>query len=206
MVEIADDQVEDAQLAENISGIGREREARRQEAQRKATERATVRAETTGKGIKRLTNYVVNWFGMLFSNLRFSLTLRIAIHFSGQLLSTTLLALLVFTIAFGVAQYPTVEAATDTIAAMAPADGLRYTESQLTRLPVHDAYLMEEPLPETMDGFIQQVKLALSELGAQGGARLMLYRNTVRGGLVVGFSLSNVLYIYTILFWTLFCL
>lgn len=183
-----------------------EHEARRREAERKATDRATVRAETTGKGIKRLTNYVTNWFGMLFSNLRFSLTLRIAMHYSGQLISTTIFTLLVFTVAFGVSQLPMVDTTAEAIAAMAPADGLRYTEPQLTRLSVNDAYLLEAPLSEDMEGFFQQMKLAVSELNTPKGLQLLVYRNTVRGGLVIAFSLTNLLYIYTMLFWTLVCL
>lgn len=183
-----------------------EHEARRQEAERKATERATVRAETTGKGIKRLTNYVANWFGMLFSNLRFSLTLRIAMHYSGQLISTTLFLLFVFTIAFGVAQIPMVETTTETIVTMPPADGLRYTDQQLARLAVNEAYLLEEPLPETAEGLLQQIKLAVTNMDTPKGVQLRIYHNTVRGGLVIAFSLTDLLHSYTILFWTLVCL
>jgi len=183
-----------------------EHNARRQEAERKASERATVRAETTGKGIKRLTNYVANWFGMLFSNIRFSLTLRIAMHYSGQLIGTTLFTLFVFTVAFGIAQIPVVDSATEAIVAMSPANVLHYTDQQLSRLPVNEAYLLEEPLPETLDGFMQQVKLAFTKLETPKGAQLLLYHNTVRGGLVTAFSLTDVLRLYWILFWTLVCL
>ena len=34
---------------------------------------------------------------------------------------------------------------------------------------------------------------------------MLIYRNTVQGGLVVAFSLQYVIYVYTLLFWTLVC-
>ncbi|HPS80935.1 MAG TPA: HAMP domain-containing sensor histidine kinase, partial [Candidatus Limiplasma sp.] len=183
-----------------------EHEARRQEAQRKAEARATVRAETTGKGFRRLTSYVGNWFGLLFSSLRFSLTLRIAMHYSTQLLSTTVFVLLVFTVVFGVAQLPTVDATVDAITAEAPADGLHYAAEQLGGLPVNSAYLLETPLPENMNGYLEQLKLAFSQVQTDQGYQVLIYRSTVRGGLVTAFSLTYALYVYTLLFWTLICL
>ena len=188
-----------------MSSKHREREARRLEAERKATERATVRAETTGRGVHRVTSYIGNWFGVLFSNLRFSLTLRIAMHYSGQLIGTTLFILMVFSVVFGVAQLPTVDSTVESISAEVPADGLRYTDAQLVGLPVNEAYLMEAPLPENMDGFFQQVKLAFSDLETAKGYQVLIYRNTVRGGLVIAFSLTYLLYVYSLLFWTLVC-
>ena len=164
-----------------------------------------MRAETTGKGVHRITSYVGNWFAVLFSNLRFSLTLRIAMHYSTQLLSTTVFMLLVFTVVFGVAQLPTVDATVEAITASAPADGLRYQAAQLAGLPVNEAYLMETPLPEDAKGFFQQVELVFSHLQAKDGYQLLIYRNTVRGGLVTAFSLTYVLYVYTLLFWALVC-
>lgn len=182
-----------------------EREARREDAKRRADDRATVRAETTGKGLSRLTSFIGNWISMLFSSLRFSLTLRIAIHSSAQLLRTTFLILLAFTVVFVIAQLPTVDATIDAISAQAPGDGLTYTAEQLVGLPVNSAYLLEEPFPDTFSGFLQGVQIAVTGVESDQGAQLKLYRNTVRGGLVTVFSLTYTLYVYTLLFWTLIC-
>lgn len=186
-----------------MSNKHKEREARRVEAQRRASDRATVRAETTGRGFGRLSSFVRNWFGMLFSNLRFSLTLRIALHYSSQLLRTTLLLLLTFTVVFAVAQIPAINEAIDEVAAMPPENGLHYTRQQLARLPVNEAYLLEEPMPDNADGFWQSVQLALSNVDVPDGFQVLLYRNTVQGGLVIAYSLNSAWYAFQMLFWTL---
>ena len=183
-----------------------ERDARKQEAQRRATERAAVRAETTGRGVRRMSSYITNWFSMLFSNLRFSLTLRIAIHFSGQLIRTSFFMLLVVTIMLGVAQIPTIGNVVDTLTTMKPQDGLHYAQAQLSGLPVNEAYLLSEPLPQDIDGVIAGIKLAFSQIDSPNGYQLLVYQNTVLGGMVIAFSLTYVLYLYTLLFWTLVCL
>lgn len=181
------------------------REARRREEERRAAERATVRAETTGRGLKRLTSFIGNWIGMLLSNLRFSLTLRIALHYCGQLLNTTFLMLLAFTVVFGVAQLPTVDQTVEAIAAMAPQNGLAYADTQLIGLPVNEAYLLSEPLPDNPQGVLDQVRLAFSRFSTPEGYQLLIYRNTVQGGLVTAFSLTYALYVYQLVFWTLVC-
>ncbi len=181
-----------------------EREARREEATRRAHDRATVRLETSGKGVRRFTSFIANWFGMLLSNLRFSLTLRIALHYGGQLLGTTFFFLTVFTTVFGVAQIPSAVNTLETIAAMQPADGLHYTVEQLVGLPVYDAYILDAPLPEGFQGFIQALSLAVKNLHSfDGRVQLLLYHNTLQGGLVAAFSLDYVLQVYWVLVPTL---
>jgi hypothetical protein len=76
------------------------RAARRAEADRRAGERAAAREKAKGKGRATVRIFVGQWFQSIFSNLRFSLTLRIALHYSGQLLHTTALILLAFTVAY----------------------------------------------------------------------------------------------------------
>lgn len=182
-----------------------EKKLRHEEQVKRSQERADVRAQATGRGIVRLTDSLRGWFKQIFSNLRFSLTLRIAIHYSGQLLKTTLPMLIVFSIVFGIAQIPSVNAAFDSLEAIPPAEGQTYSASQLTGLPVNEAYYLDTPLSEDFNGFTEQVKLAFSELQTSEGVQLLLYRGTEKGGLVAAFSLTSVLYVYTLLFWTLVC-
>lgn len=183
-----------------------ERTARRAEARRRADERAHVRAETTGRGLMRLSSYVGNWVSHLLSTLRLSLTLRIALHYSGQLLGTTVLALLVFSVVFFSAQVPSVQTTLDAVAAEQPANGLRYTADQLKNLPVNEAYLLEEPLPADFSGTMQAVTMALQNLQSPRGLQLLVYRNTVWGGLAVAISLQQMLTVYWALFSMLICL
>ncbi len=176
------------------------------EAQRRADNRATARAETKGKGLTRLPAYFRMRFHMALSTLRFSLTLRIALHYSGQLLGTTLFMLTVFTIVFGVAQIPSAQSTMDAVAAMKPQNGLYYTAEQLTGLPVNEAYLLAEPLPDDINGFFESVRLSLEGLNSLNGLQLLIYRHTAQGGLMVAFSLHYVMYVYWLLFSALICL
>jgi hypothetical protein len=134
-----------------------DRRARRAEADRRAGERAAARAKAKGQGRATVRIFIGQWFRSIFSNLRFSLTLRIALHYSGQLLHTTVLILLAFTVAYGIAQIPSVNQTLDAVAAVAPADGNAYTAGQLTGLPLNGAYLLDEPLPDDVNGFIDAV-------------------------------------------------
>ena len=142
----------------------KEREARHVEAQRRADERATARAEISGRGLTRLPAYIRRRFQTALSNLRFSLTLRIALHYSSQLLGTTSFMLLVFTLVFGAAQIPSAERTLDAVAAMKPAGGLAYTAQQLVGLPVNEAYLLAEPLQDGFAGFFESVRLSLADV------------------------------------------
>jgi len=184
------------------------RQARQAEKQKRAAERAARREqkkETHEPRPQQRPGIIGRWFGKVFSNLRFSLTLRIALHYSGQLLNTTLLVLLVFTVVFAVAQIPTVNDTLDALAAVRPADGQSYTAQQLTGLPLNGAYLLEEPLPEGAQGFIDGVKLAFSAWESPDGYQILIYSNTVQGPLVAAFSMTYALYVYGLLFWTLVC-
>ena len=144
-----------------------EKQMRHEEQVKRSQERAAVRAQTTGQGIVRLMDSLRGWFKQIFSNLRFSLTLRIAIHYSGQLLKTTLPMLLVFSIVFAIAQIPSVNAAFDSLEAIVPAEGQTYSASQLTGLPVNRAYYLDAPLSEDFNGFTEQVNLAFSDFRHQ---------------------------------------
>lgn len=165
-----------------------------------------MRAETTGRGLKRLSSYVGNWASHLLSTLRLSLTLRIALHYSSQLLGTTAFVLFVFSAVFFGAQVPWVQSTLDVVAAEQPAAGLRYTAEQLIHLPVNEAYLLEEPLPDDFGGVVQSVTLALHNLQSPRGLQWLVYRNTVHGGLVVAVSLTQMMSVYWALFSALVCL
>ncbi|MDD3921508.1 MAG: HAMP domain-containing sensor histidine kinase, partial [Eubacteriales bacterium] len=175
--------------------------------EQKQAVRKKVKPEKPAKANRRHFLRAVQLMGLhirkIFSNLRFSLTLRIAVHYSLQLLKTTFFMLLVVTAMFAVAQIPTVNSTMDALAAMAPADGDAYSSAQLVGLPLNGAYVLSEPLPEGIAGFGQALTLAFSQMQTTQGVQIQLYRNTVQGGIVAAFSLTYVLYVYSILFWTL---
>ena len=145
-------------------------------------------------------------FSQLLSNLRFSLTLRIAVHFAKQLLNTTFFMLLTVTLVLVIAQVPTVNQTTEILGEMEPGLPRQYTAEQVRGLAAKDAYLLEEPLPNTLEGFIGKVKLAFANFKPAQMPHVQVYADTPAGPLVVVFSLEYWLQVYTMLFWTLLCL
>lgn len=143
--------------------------------------------------------------GKLLSNLRFSLTLRVAIHYAGQLLRSTLTVLLVVTVVFTVAQVPTVTSALDAIEEAPPAAEGHYSKQQLMGLPVTDAYLLAGPLSGDWQGLLAKVEMAFSEFSIGKHSYLLIYMDSLQGPLVVKFAMDYVIYVYSLLFWALLC-
>lgn len=141
----------------------------------------------------------------LLSNLRFSLTLRIAIHYAGQLLSTTFIVMLVFSIAFLAAQSPTVHQTIQRISELKPEQANEYSLEQLRELPAAKAYYMDELIPGGWPGITRKVSLAFSEFTPGVDSQILIYSDTPKGGLVVAFPLESLAYAYKLLFWTLLC-
>lgn len=156
-------------------------------------------------GFKRSLSRAERWPSKLLSNLRFSLTLRVAIHYAGQLLRTTFFVLLVFTVAFFLAQAPTVVSSMDQLAEIEPLAGREYSTEQLSSMPMERAYYVEEPISSDWNGFVQKISLAFSEFSIRNHPKAIIYTDTLGGGLVAVFPLNYVLQVYTILFWTLIC-
>lgn len=155
--------------------------------------------------INRFSFSLHGYLVRLLSNLRLSLTLRIALHYAGQLLRGTLLIQAAVLAALLVAQIPAVNAAMDELSLMKPEDGAAYTEAQLNGLPVSGAYLTEELLGGGLSDIPRRLSIMFSDFHSDGEYRLLLYANTVQGGLVAAFPLTRLIYVGTILFWTLLC-
>ncbi|MEG2252763.1 MAG: hypothetical protein RSC98_06960 [Clostridia bacterium] len=90
-----------------------------------AAERAAPQPEAAKKDspLNRLSFRIHTLAVRVLSNLRLSLTLRIALHYAGQLLRSTLTVLLVGMLALCVAQVPMVNKALDELNLMTPQGG-----------------------------------------------------------------------------------
>ncbi|MCL1855163.1 MAG: HAMP domain-containing histidine kinase [Clostridia bacterium] len=145
-------------------------------------------------------------FSQLLSNLHFSLTLRISVHFARQLLNSTFFMVLTVTLVLIIAQVPTVNRTMDALGVMKPELPRQYTAEQMRGLAAKDAYLLEEPLPNTLAGFVEKVKLAFADFGPAQAPCIQIYADMPEGPLVAVFSLEYWLPVYTMLFWALLCL
>ena len=140
------------------------------------------------------------------SNLRLSLTLRIALHYAGQLLKTTLPVVLVVMIALIIAEVPTARDAMQELGSVRPLNGHTYAPEQLVGLPLARAWLMEEPLPSGIAGLCEKIGLLFSEWSWMGETCVMLYRETIAGSLAAAYPVDKLLYVMQIVFWTVLCL
>ena len=141
-----------------------------------------TRRENGENGLTRFSRSVHGTLVRLLSNLRLSLTLRIALHFSGQLLLTTLPVLAAAMIALCVAQWPAADRALGELAAMAPARDGSYTQEQLAGLPFSEAYLLPQAYEGGLAGLAQRLALLFSDVEKDGQRRVLFYVDTVDGG------------------------
>jgi len=172
-----------------------------------ATGQEAAAPEVTEKPltINRLSDWTHNLLVNAVSHLRLSLTLRIAIHFAGQLLRTTVPLLLAVFLTLGFLEYPAVTAAFEQVAAVEPAQELRYTPEQLAYLTASEAYLLENPLPDGWNGLGEKVKLTIHSFDQRAKDGILFYCNSHRGGLVIRYPLQRLNRAATVLFWVVLC-
>ena len=156
--------------------------------------------------LNRFSEKVHRWLAGLMSNLRLSLTLRIALHYAGQLLRTTLPMLMVWTIVFLATQFPSVSRELDTLSLILPAEGRVYSQEQLRGTPFTHVELMPEQLPDGFWGWIKQISIAFSEFSSGSSHQVLLCVNTASGMLKAAWLVDDLLYTGSILFWTFLCL
>ncbi len=155
--------------------------------------------------INRLSDWVHGGLVNAVSHLRLSLTLRIALHYAGQLLLTTIPVLLAVSIALCALEIPHMREVLYQVAEQEPAMGLTYAPEQLRHIAASEAYLTEAPLPDGWDGFGRRFQLAVSsfENGRQDG--LLLYCDSHRGGLVIRYPLDGLRRSLQVMFWVVLC-
>lgn len=153
----------------------------------------------------QLSTITHRFFVRIFSNLRLSLSLRIALHYAAQLLKTTLLMLLVAFAALCITRVPSANRAMDTLCQMSPAMAENYSPEQLSALPFSKAWVMNPPLLEGFSGSMQRMGLFFSGLKDAEERHVLLYMDTAAGGVVAAYPLEDLLYTTSILLWTLLC-
>ena len=165
---------------------------------------ANRQKEKSASLFNRLSNGVHAFFVNILSNLRLSLTLRIALHYAAQLLKTTLLMLAVCFMALCAARVPSVNQGLDRLSQMTPATEQRFSQEQLAGLPFSMAYPADKPLGEGLPGLWERARLAFSNWQPRQ-PRLLLYVSTTAGGIIAVYPLDDLLYTASILLWTMLC-
>ncbi len=178
------------------------------EAMETATGPAPSTENSTDWSINRLSDKVHGFLVDAVTHFRFSLTLRIALHFAGQLLTTTLPMLLALMVTLCLLEVPLMRDALNDVAAMEPAQALVYALEQLKGLPVTEAYLLADEAQEaeaTNGASSQRFQRAIRSLGQSGWESVEITCDSHRGGLVIDYSLSRLKRTATVVFWVGFC-
>lgn len=164
------------------------------------------RPQTGERGINRVSGAVHRRLSALMSNLRFSLTLRIAIHYAWQLLRTTLLLILIMTVVYAASQIPGMLRTMDRLSALAPENGGSFTALQVMDRTA-TAQITKDILPSESAARIgYMLKTALSGDLFQWPPVLHLARPAESGTLVVSFDLRERLEVWFYLaFGLVFC-
>lgn len=178
----------------------------------------TLSAEATGQAapapqpeekpltINRLSDWLHGLLVNVVGHLRLSLTLRIALHYAGQLLRTTIPALLAVSIALCCLEIAPIRDALYEVAGLEPAQGLVYPPEQLTYLTATEAYLTETPYPDGWNGFVERLKLAASTIGdGEKHNGVLIYCHSHRGGLIIRYPLERLRLSLTVMFWLVLC-
>jgi len=151
--------------------------------------------------INRLSAKLHGMLASGLSNLRLSLTLRIALHYAGQLLKTTLPVLLVLMLALCAAEMPDAVNAMDQLGGVRPLNGAAYAPEQLADLPFLDAWLVDQPLK-----LAEKTGLLFSRWQDYGEPCAILYRETVAGSMAASYPVNRLIRLMQIVFWTVLCL
>ena len=167
---------------------------------------STPQPEEKPLTINRLSDWTHGLLVEAVSHLRLSLTLRIALHYAGQLLRTTIPVLLVVSIALCCLEIGPMRTALYQVAALEPAQERVYSPEQLAYLTATEAYLTEEPYPDGWDGFTQRIKLSASTLtdGVKHNG-VQIYCHSHRGGLIIRYPLDQLRRSLTVMFWLTLC-
>lgn len=150
----------------------------------------------------RLCRRMKHWLSSIFSNLRFSLTLRIALHFAGQLLKTTMPMMLVLLLALWLSQATYVDRELEALSRLVPENGYAYSQSQLQGTVFAEASVSQESFSNDLSGICRRIGLALSSIKTGEWDRLWISMNTMDGSLIAAWNTERLIRTSVILLWT----
>ncbi len=125
------------------------------------------------------------------SNLRFSLTFRIAMHYAGQLLKSALPVCCVLVLALCASEMPAANRTLDALALMTPENGRQYSAAQLAGLDVYEAWMPEKDIPVGVAGYGERSRLLFSKMSDYESACFVICRNTADGTIAAAYQAGD---------------
>lgn len=146
------------------------------------------------------------WIRRMLSNLRMSLTLRIALHYAGHLLKTTLPMMAVLIIVFWMAQYPYANSALERLSMRTPGNGNVYTMEQLQDLPFDRALQSDVYLPDGLEGQKERFKVAFEGFASGGARTINLMASNEKGSIIAAWNVEELIRTSAVLMGTFLCI
>lgn len=143
--------------------------------------------------INRLSSVIHRWLVMGVSNLRLSLTLRIALHYAGQLLRTTIPMMAAFALVMCVMEMPEATHALHNLAALTPEDGKSYTQQQLLGTPFEQAEMTDFVVADGFSGFVTRMGMLFNNAYVNGEFCVTLLADTATGTLRAYYRVTRLL-------------
>lgn len=149
------------------------------------------------RGFNRLSSAMHSLISRGLSNLRLSLTFRIAIHYCWQLLCTTLSVCLIVTLIFGSVQFAAMQRTAQRICAALPDNGPEYTQLVIQNSSV-SATLTDTPYPTDFGEQCQMIAdVALTPLLVSQTPTLVFPAQSASGYVVhISYDLSWTLHVW----------
>lgn len=149
------------------------------------------------RGFNRLSSGLHSLISRGLSNLRLSLTFRIAIHYCWQLLCTTVSVCLIVTLIFGGVQFVDMQRTAQRICAAQPDNGMEYTQLIIQRSGI-SATLTDAPYPSEFGDQCQLVAdVALTPLLTSRTPTLVFPVQSASGSVItISYDLSWTLYVW----------
>lgn len=152
--------------------------------------------------LNRLSQRIHRWLAKGVSNLRLSLTLRIALHYAGQLLKTTLPMMGVLLMALWLTQIPFAVSQLDALNKLVPENEPYFSQSQLLGFPFSEAYRSTKSFPDTISGLGDRLRLAVSDFSGMETSMIWLSINTTQGSLIAAWNVEMLVDTSAVLLWT----
>lgn len=141
--------------------------------------------------LKKPAAWIRLWILKAVSNLRLSLTLRIALHYAAELLRTTVPSMLIVLTALVLMEIPHAQSAMDELAQLRPLNGSVYEASQFGNLPFDEAFLTERIIPDDWTGLTEKAALLFSDFQKDGEFRVLLYAQMPQGGVIGAYRVTR---------------
>lgn len=143
--------------------------------------------------INHLSSMIHRGLVMGVSNLRLSLTLRIALHYAGQLLRTTIPMMAALALVMCLMEMPEATHAMHNLAVLTPEDGKTFTQEQLLGTPFEQAEMTDFVVADGLSGFVTRLGMLFNNAYVNDEFCVTLLADTATGTLRAYYRVTRLL-------------